>query len=569
LIFFLYFYSFRLSQKAKLAHIDGRRMDDDRRPEDDTMKNTLLKHHRNENKTVKSILCIVFGILMTGYGAESAGAPQARPDWNPPETLVHPGGLNTQARLSIAREKIAEGVEPWKSAWEALEQTDAQKDYQPKVQASMTGVHDLQNQGHAAYVLAVKWAISGDQDYADAAMRILDAWTDTVESLDMQQVTMRTGIGGIQFANAAEIIAHAFDGSAGWPKERMAKTQDWIRRVAYPKVTTGNMRSSNWGTSALGGAMAFAIFLDDVALFNYAVYSYKYGFPDEDDPTNRHKDGCCHVTDYVWHPSGQCNESGRDQAHPMGGVGHLVETAMMAWNQGVDIVSFPYEDLNDYRVVAGMEYLARYNLGYEVPWHFGMPDLCDVNPTHPHEDAVATKCRYEIAPVWEICQRLFTDIGVPHPYTKEMILSSGDQFTYYPSRKKGGRYRPETTTSDNPGMGTLLYYDPSDNTAPETAGHATAGNDEFLGGVIARLSSTAPDTPAPNALFFKLIPKDSRADRIGFKAEDIILALNGTRITTLDQFREVYDAMKSGSSVKVTLVRHQRKKSLTFTKIDE
>lgn len=522
------------------------------------------------------LLFILFGFLMVSYGkdsastgagvihADTAAATKPKPDWNPPEALIHPGGLNTQERLNIARQRVAEGIEPWKAAWDALERTDAKKDYQPEVTSHVIDQSALQRQGHAAYVLAIKWAISGDIEYAEAAIRILDAWTDTVETLDFSNFTLRVGIGSIQMANAAEILATAFNGSAGWPEKDAAKARIWFKEVINPILTTGNMRSSNWGTSALGGAMSVAIFLDDLELFNTAVYAYKYGFPDENDPTNRHKDGCCHVTDYVWHPCGQCNESGRDQAHPMGGVGHLVETAMMAWNQGVDIVSFPYDDPIDYRVVAGMEYLARYNLGYEVPWYFGMPDICDVNPTHPHEDGVATKCRYEIAPVWEICKRLFTDVGASHPYTQEMLLSSGDQFTYYPSRKKGGSYRPETTTSDNPGMGTLLYYDPTD---PQ---EAEPDSESFLGGVIASINSksiqSALGAPEREGIYFKSVPKNSSAARMGFKNKDAILAVNGTVITSKDSFKSVYTAIKPGSMVKVTLLRNQSEKSFAFKK---
>ena len=374
------------------------------------------------------------------------------------QALVHPGGLQTQSELTNAREKVAAGVEPWKSAWEALEDTDAQASYKPDVTSHITDQGALQNQGHAAYVLAVKWAVSGDMDYAIAARNIVDTWVDTVDSFEFDNFSLRMGIGSIQMANAAEILATAFDGEAGWSDAKVNKAQDWFRKVIDPTVTTGSQRSSNWGTSALGGAMSIAIFLDDDDKFDDAVYAYKYGFSNTDD-------GCAHVTDYIWHPSGQNSESGRDQVHPEGGVGHLVETALMAWNQGVNVVSF-----TDYRLVAGLEYIAEYNLGYEVPWYFGMPDECNVYPSS-HEDAISPDDRYEFAPIWEMANKLFNDAGASHPFTEKVIASEGKidsdinivsdsdvkEYRYYPSRDQGGSYRPETTTSDNPGMGTLLY----------------------------------------------------------------------------------------------------------------
>ena len=66
--------------------------------------------------------------------------------------------------------------------------------------------------------------------------------------------------------------------------------------------------------------------------------------------------------------------------------------------------------------------------------------------------------RFEFAPVWEMANTLFNDFNVPHPFTTEVVNSEG--FTYYPDRNPGGRYRPESTNSDNPGMGTLLYSAP-------------------------------------------------------------------------------------------------------------
>ena len=130
----------------------------------------------------------------------------------------------------------------------------------------------MQNQGHAAYVLAVKWAASGDPAFATAARRVLDGWVNTVTSIAAPQPTLRTGIGTIQMANAAEIIAHGFGGAAGWPTAQVAKAKAWFSAVIWPVICAGNLqRSSNWGTSALGGYMSIAIFVDDPVKLDYAV----------------------------------------------------------------------------------------------------------------------------------------------------------------------------------------------------------------------------------------------------------------------------------------------------------
>lgn len=64
-------------------------------------------------------------------------------------------------------------------------------------------------------------------------------------------------------------------------------------------------------------------------------------------------------------------ESGRDQAHAQGGLGLLVMAAQIGYNQrqyhetGADMVSYPN---NSYPLVNAAEYIAKYNLGYSVPY---------------------------------------------------------------------------------------------------------------------------------------------------------------------------------------------------------
>ena len=61
--------------------------------------------------------------------------------------------------------------------------------------------------------------------------------------------------------------------------------------------------------------------------------------------------------------SGQCQESGRDQAHTQMGLEFLANTCETAWIQGVDL----YGAL-DNRLLKGFEYTAKYNLGNDVPY---------------------------------------------------------------------------------------------------------------------------------------------------------------------------------------------------------
>jgi hypothetical protein len=66
------------------------------------------------------------------------------------------------------------------------------------------------------------------------------------------------------------------------------------------------------------------------------------------------------ITRYVY-PSGQCEETCRDQGHVQLGLGYLARTSIVAWNQGVDLFAEA-----DNRLALGYEYTASLLLGEKV-----------------------------------------------------------------------------------------------------------------------------------------------------------------------------------------------------------
>ncbi len=348
--------------------------------------------------------------------------------------LVHPGGWHTQDDLTLIRTKVAAGEEPWISGWNAIKNTDANENYTANVAPLITGRNDLSDQGHAAYVLAIKWVASGEQKYATAAINIIDAWVNTVEDFDVEGPTLTLSTAGGHLAQAAEIIAHGFNGEAGWPSTSVAKARTWFKNVVYPWTSTGPSRSLNWGTSCVGGNMSMAIFCDDLKMFEDECDAYRYGYSNTDD-------GCCGVNQYIINSDGQCYESGRDQVHTQGGIAHLFENALCAWNQGVDLVSY-----SNYRIVAGMEYTSKYNLGNDVSWQSDIENPCNLR--YNWTEGISADGRGEWSPMYYMAAKLFTLAGVAHPYTAAVIASPG--------------YAPEPTNTSHPGMGTMCFISSGD-----------------------------------------------------------------------------------------------------------
>ncbi|MEP1489458.1 MAG: carbohydrate-binding protein [Algibacter sp.] len=369
--------------------------------------------------------------------------------------LTHPGGWLMDDDLTLIRTKVAAQEEPWYSAWLEFEKDDIDETYTATVSPTITDSNAIQREGHAAYMLAIKWVASGNQAYATAGINIIDAWASTVTTLDTDNSPLREGIGSNKMANAAEILAWGFNGEAGWSASKIIEAQNWFENVIYPITSTGPSRSMNWGTSCLAGNMSMAIFCDNMTMFNAAVDAYKFGFTD----TN---DGCAGVTQYIINSDGQCFESERDQGHTQGGIAHLVEPALIAWNQGVDLVSYS----ND-RLVAGMEYSAKYNLGNEVSWTNSVPNPCNQSFGWMNNGFISEEDRGDFSPIYVMTSTLFTRAGKSHPYTAQVVTDTGD-----PNDDDFNGYdQPESYNSDHPGAGTLCL------TVDENLGDPISGFD--------------------------------------------------------------------------------------------
>ncbi|MEP5338303.1 MAG: carbohydrate-binding protein [Algibacter sp.] len=373
-------------------------------------------------KITKIRLILTFGLLFTltsSYGQ-----------------MTHPGGWFLADDLALIRAKVAAGEEPWISGWNAIKNTDADTNYTATVSSIITDKNAFSQQGHAAYVLAIKWVASGDIAYANAAKDILDAWVNTVEDFNVESPTLTLSVSAAHMSNAAEIIAWGFNGEAGWSSSSISNAKTWFQDVVYPFTSTGDQRSMNWGTSCVNGNMSMAIFCDNTTMFNDAIDAYKFGFTDT-------TDGCAGVTQYIINSDGQCFESERDQGHTQGGIAHLVEPALIAWNQGVDLVSY-----EDDRIVAGMEYTAKYNLGNDVSWTNSVPNPCNQSFGWMNRGSISDEDRGDFSPMYYLAAKLFRLAEKEHPYTAAVLDASYDD---------GVPYAPEFTNTSHPGMGTMCF----------------------------------------------------------------------------------------------------------------
>ena len=308
---------------------------------------------------------------------------------------------------------------------EALRACGAQSAYRPR----HLGKEELERDSNAAYQNALIWCITGDEAHAKRAIAILNAWSGKLKVLDGTDMELAAGLCGFKFANAAELMRST---DPAWAPADIAQCQRMLRQIFYPPIQNFALWAhGNWDILSMKAMIAMGVFCDDHAMFDRAV-DYFY-----------HGQGNGALTHYVINDAGQIQESGRDQQHTQLGIGGLAEVCEIGWSQGLDMFG-----ASDNRLLKGFEYVARYNLGEEVPF----VSYVDTSGRFP-AGHISDGGRGRLRPIYEMVLNHYTRRqGLAAPWTL----------------KAAEKIRPEGAGpgADHPGFGTLLFSLPSSAAKP-------------------------------------------------------------------------------------------------------
>ena len=181
--------------------------------------------------------------------------------------------------------------------------------------------------------------------------------------------------------------------------------------------------------STVASLMAIGVLCDKRSLYNEAVGYFKHG----------KGNGAVRQAVYYIHPDGlgQWQESGRDQGHTTMGIGIMGAICEMAWKQGDDLYGY-----DNNRFLAGCEYVAKYNLGEDVPFK---PYTNDKGT----QTVISSTARGNLRPVWELVYNHYVRRkGLSAPYTTRMAETSRPE-------GGGGDYGANSGGFDQLGYGTL------------------------------------------------------------------------------------------------------------------
>jgi hypothetical protein len=204
--------------------------------------------------------------------------------------FVHLGLLHTQVAFNRMQQMVQNNTSPWVDGWnKLLGNTQFPPTYQPSPRTIATrgsgcnpadNSYALMNDIAAAYQLALHWKISGDTSCADASVRIMNAWSSTLQQISCPNGSgwdfiLLAGLQGYQFANVGEIMRNY----SGLTAANLTAFQNMMRNIFYPigkgwlPTTPLNVYSS-WDLLGIAMTMAIGVLTDNSTMFNEALSEF-------------------------------------------------------------------------------------------------------------------------------------------------------------------------------------------------------------------------------------------------------------------------------------------------------
>ena len=274
------------------------------------------------------------------------------------QKFIHPGIDQTSADLAYMKKQVLAGEQPWKDAFERLKtSTNLQFQTTPYTHVLRgpygkpnIGGDDLSKGSNMAYNCALMGFLTGDKAYSEKAIEIINAWTHVLWDFDYNDAKLLAGWTGHILCNAAEILRYT---DTGWQQKDIDRFKQMLITVYYPLIRFYYPQANgNWDGAIIHTILAIAIFTDNREMFDNALGHFYHS------PVNGS------IFKYIY-PSGQCQESMRDQGHVQLGIGEFAGAAKVAYTQGVDLFSIAGN-----RIGLGYEYTAQYLLG-KTPHCYG------------------------------------------------------------------------------------------------------------------------------------------------------------------------------------------------------
>lgn len=351
------------------------------------------------------VLCLVTSIAVS-----------AKTDYST-TPFKHPGVLIGREQLDTIKQRVRDGGEPQKTAFEALLKSPlADLNYTPSPRATIEcgpyskpdlGCKDERRDATAAYSQALAWYVTGNEQYARNAIRIMNAWAGTLTGGHLNENgPAQAAWAASVWPRAAEIIRYT---STFWAKEDIARFQRMLVTQYVPSLVNGAAENGNKELCMSEALINIAVFNDDRELFGQGVRMWRGRTPTyiylKSDGPNPVAPPTGVRESAPWGNKGKTpalvdgllQETARDPHHAAMGFASIVNAAETAWQQGLDL----YAEQGN-RIVAALEYQAQF--------------------LAPNKAFVPPNLEFSLQPTWEIAYNHFHNrLGQDLPLSAKVL----------------------------------------------------------------------------------------------------------------------------------------------------
>jgi parallel beta-helix repeat protein len=362
------------------------------------------------------------------------------------QKFVHPGINQTPEDMAYMKKQVLAGAQPWKESFDLLKKntslTTAVKPFAhvkrgPYARPNIGG-GELERNAHLAYNCALIWYISDNKSYADKAIEILNSWSPVLWDFDFNDAKLLAGLTGHYLCNAAEILKYT---KSDWKQKDIDSFTKMLMTVYYPLLRYYFPNANgNWNGMIIQTILSIGIFTDNREMFDNAVDNFLHSSVNGS------------IFKYIF-PSGQCQESMRDQGHVQLGLGEFAGAARVAYTQGVDLFS-----AGNNRIALGFEYTSKFLLGV-TPHCYGIISERAKNISANNEN-------------YEYIYRHYTSKGISVPYTKRIA---------------------DSIRSKSPGNALIAFRVPSGGPLPQQAVQPSVSPIAYPAGALDKVSVTPPE----------------------------------------------------------------------------
>ena len=284
----------------------------------------------------------------------------------PLRPLVHPGVFNSQEELDRIKYRV--NFEPTSAArlgWGKMtNSTYAQLSYQYQTFSNVVvaagagdagGEDQFRQDAHAAYADALQWVVTGNTQYRDKALTILNAWgstfvkmspdTTTSPPTTAQQIHLEAAWVAPIWLAAADIIRYYNHGAAGWNPSDIARF-DGLLNYLYLQAAQATTMQNNWGASAALTMMGTGVYQDDRTRFNAGVQTWRTMMIDINAEVDSYND------DSIY-------EVCRDVTHPQYTLQVWQQAAEIAWTQGTNLYDMLIDSTGPPQLSRNLEYFGQ------------------------------------------------------------------------------------------------------------------------------------------------------------------------------------------------------------------